>query len=197
VGRTLRSIACCAALLLGGCGLFEPRDPLPGGGPGSGCLTPNNPDNVVTNIVDQYAAIDGITCYTSMLDTAFTFHPDAADSIEALPDPVYANWNRAVESDVAAKLAADATFHFTAFDSQYAAPVISSDQRTQTRFYAYHLIVRGPIVAQAGSDTLFKGLADITFFQGSDAQWHVTTWVDKRDASGSRTWGYLRRLYRI
>jgi len=175
-----------------GCGLFKPRNPLPGGGPGSSCLTPNTPDNVVVNVIDHYAAVNGITCYTSMLDPTFAFHPDAADSIEALPDTVFANWNRDVESRVVSNIASDATFHVAVFDSQYAATITSPDQRTQTRFYAYHLVIHS-----SKPDTLYRGHADITFFQGSDAQWHITQWIDRRDSSGSRTWGYLRSIYRV
>jgi hypothetical protein len=177
-----------------GCGLFKPRDPRPGGGPGVNCATPNSPDNVVSNVTAHYAELAGVSCYTDMLDTSFTFHPDAADSIEALPDTVFNHWTRDIESRDANNVARDATFHVASLDSEYSARVISADQRTQVRFYAYHLIIHAP---QAAPDTLFRGLADITFFQGSDAQWHITNWVDKRDGSGARTWGYLRRLYRI
>lgn len=194
VGRVLGFAAVILVVQATGCGLFKPRDPLPGGGPGSGCLTPNTPDNVISNIIDHYAAVNGITCYTSMLDPTFAFRPDVADSIEALPDTVFSNWNRNVESGVVSNLATDATFRVAVFDSQYAPTVISPDQRTQTRFYAYHLVVRA---SRASPDTLFRGLADITLFQGGDAQWHITGWVDKRDSSGSRTWGYLRRVYRV
>ena len=175
-----------------GCGLFKPRDPRPGGGPGSNCLFANTPDNVVTNIIDHYAAVDGITCYTAMLDTSFVFHPDATDSIEALPDTVFANWNRDVETRSVQNIASDATFHLAVFDSQYAATITSPDQRTQTRFYAYHLVIHS-----SKPDTLYQGRADITFFQGGDAQWHITQWIDRRDSSGLRTWGYLRRVYRV
>jgi len=129
-----------------------------------------------------------------MLDASFAFHPDAADSNDALPDTVYANWNRDIEVRDATNIARNATFHVASFDSEYAARVISADQRTQVRFYAYHLIIHA---SQVAPDTLFRGLADITFFQGGDAQWHITNWVDKRDGSGARTWGYLRRVYRV
>lgn len=176
-----------------GCTLFGPRHPRPGGGTGVNCLTPNTPEAVVSNVIQHYASLAGVTCYNQMLDATFAFHPDAADSIQALPDTVYANWSRDIESRVAGNVAADATFHVAAFDSEYAARVISSDQRTQIRFYAYHLVIHASQV----SDTLFTGMADITFFQGSDAQWHITTWVDKRDASGARTWGFLRGRYRV
>lgn len=192
MNRMLRLGSVVLLIQVLGCGLFRPRDPLPGGGPGSDCLTPNTPDNVVTNIVNHYGAVNGITCYTSMLDQAFAFHPDATDSIEALPDTVFANWNRDVESRAVSNIASDATFHLAVFDSQYAAPVTSPDQRTQTRFYAYHLVIHS-----SKPDTLYQGRADLTFFQGSDAQWHIIEWIDRRDASGSRTWGYLRSIYRV
>jgi hypothetical protein len=180
--------------LVAGCGLFKPRDPLPGGGPSVSCLTPNIPDNVVTNVVDRYATVVGVTCYTQMIDTSFAFRPDAADSIQAGEPTPYANWNHDVEARVASELALDTAARLVSFDSLYAPTVISPDQRTQTRFYAYHLIIHA---SRAAPDTMFSGLADLTFYQGDDAEWHLTQWVDKRDASGLRTWGYLRRLYRV
>ncbi len=180
------------SLVLTGCGLFEPRDPRPGGGVGVSCLVPNTPENVIANLLDHYASGPGLTCYVSMLDSAFLFHPDGQDSIEALPDTVYASWNRDVEARVTSDLAANTTFRVAVIDTEYAPRVISVDH--QIRFYKYHLIIHA---SRAAPDTLFSGLADITFFQGTDAQWHITNWVDKRDGSGARTWGYLRRLYRV
>jgi hypothetical protein len=177
-----------------GCGLFKPRDVRPGGGAGVPCPAPNTPDDVITNLLANYASSVGLDCYTSMLDNAFTFHPDAADSIAA-PDTVYVNWTRDVESSVASLLAGNATFHQVFFDSTYASTVTSpGPPRTEVRFYAYHLIIHA---SQAGTDTLFSGLADLTIAQGSNTQWHIVNWQDRRDASGARTWGYLRRLYRF
>lgn len=177
------------------CGLFKPRDPRPGGGPGVNCAIPNSPDNVVSNIVNHYGELAGTTCYTDMLDASFAFHPDLTDSNELAPgDTSFVHWTHDVEARDARNIAADATFHLASLDSEYAARVISADQRTEVRFYAYHIILHA---SQAAPDTLFRGLADITFFQGADAQWHITNWVDKRDGSGARTWGYLRRVYRV
>src|SRR6185503_21302674 len=68
--------------LVAGCGLFKPRDPRSGGGPGVNCATPNSPDNVVANILAHYAELAGTTCYSDMLDASFAFHPDATDSNE-------------------------------------------------------------------------------------------------------------------
>lgn len=195
IGFKIATVA--AAVCLGGlwgCGLFSPRDPRSGGGPGTICLTPTTPSAVVENVRVNYALPAGKTCYEQMLDIAFAFHPDVADSIEALPDTVYSNWNRDVEVATNSGLASNGTFRSVAFDSEYAAPSISPDQRTQVRFYAYHLIVKASV---AVPDTLFQGLADITFVQGASEEWHITNWVDRRDASGRKSWGYLRRLFRF
>jgi hypothetical protein len=180
-----------------GCGLFKPRDVRPGGGAGVGCLTPNTPDDVVSNVIANYASSVGLQCYVAMLDAAFTFHPDAADSIEAAAagDTVYANWTRAVESTDASLLAGNATFHKTFFDSTYATTVtLPGPPRTEVRFYAYHLIIHA---LQVAPDTLFSGRADLTIVQGPDAQWHIVNWQDRRDTSGNKTWGYLRKQYRF
>src|SRR6267378_3086565 len=107
-----------------GCGLFKPRDPRPGGGPGVNCATPNSPDNVVANVANHYAELAGVSCYTDMLDTSFVFHPDAADSIEAGTDTVFAHWTHDVEARDAANVAGNAKFHVASFDSEYAARFI-------------------------------------------------------------------------
>lgn len=194
-GARSRALVIVLLTVLAGCSLFKPRDPRPGGGPVVNCATPNIPDNVVANLVNHYADLAGISCYTDMLDASFAFHPDLTDSNELAPgDTSYVHWTHDVEARDARNIAADATFHIASLDSEYAARVISGDQRTQIRFYAYHLILHA---SQVAPDTLFRGLADITFFQGGDAQWHITNWVDKRDGSGARTWGYLRRVYRV
>jgi len=177
-----------------GCGLFSPRDPLSGGGPGTVCLTPTTPAAVIANVQVNYALPAGRTCYEQMLDNTFVFHPDVADSIEALPDTVFAHWTRDVEIATNAGLASNGTFRSVAFDSEYAAPSISPDQRTQVRFYYYHLIIKASL---AVPDTLFQGLADLTLVQGFGEEWHITDWADHRDASGRRSWGYLRRLFRF
>ena len=194
---TVLALTVLATQMLG-CGIFSPRDPRPGGGPAVACLTANAPDDVVSNVVAQYASFPGHTCYSSMLDTSFTFHPDAGDSIDAATagqDTVYANWSASVESSVDLLLAREATFHMTVFDSMYATTVTSpGPPRTELRFYAYHLIIHAP---KPAPDTLFQGHADITFTQRPDAQWTITGWQDRRDGSGARTWGYLRRLYRV
>jgi hypothetical protein len=176
---------------MSGCGLFKPRDPDPGGGGASDCLTPNAPDNALTNVVRHYGIVTGITCYSSMLDSSFAFHPDVTDSIEALPG-IFSGWNRDVETTDAANVAGDSTFSVASLDSQYAVAVLSPDQRTLTRFYAYHLIAHS-----SKPDTLYRGHADLTLFQSGNGEWHITTWVDHRDGSGARTWGYLRSLYRV
>ena len=193
----MRAVALTLALIapqMLGCGLFKPRDVRPGGGAGVPCPAPNSPDDVVTNLLANYASSVGLECYTSMLDDSFTFHPDAADSLAA-PDTVYVNWTRAVESSVASLLAGNATFHQVFFDSTYASTVTSpGPPRTEVRFYAYHLISHA---SQAAPDTFFSGRADLTIVQGSNTQWHIVNWQDRRDPSGARTWGYLRRLYRF
>ena len=193
--RLQQALTILLLVSIAGCGLFKPRDPRPGGGPGVNCLTPNSPDNVVANLLAHYAELAGTTCYTDMLDAAFAFHPDVTDSNELAPgDTSFVHWTHDVEARDARNVAADAASHQVTLPTEYASRVISGDQRTEIRFYNYRVILHA---SQVAPDTLFQGLADITFFQGNDAQWHITNWVDKRDGSGARTWGYLRRVYRV
>lgn len=190
--RTVQWVVILLIVGMSGCGLFQTRTIKPGGGPGVPCATPNSPDDVVSNVVQNYARLSGLTCYTSMLDPVFLFHPDGSDSNEA-PPGTYLNWTRDVESRVSSTLAADDTFGVAVLDSEYAERVVV-DTRTQIRFYNYHLILHA---SRTQPDTLFRGLSDITFHEGADLRWRITDWVDKRDGSGLRTWGYARGLYRV
>lgn len=191
-GRRTAVAALLLLLPLAGCGLFEPRDPRPATDTGPRCRGLTAPDSLAINIEEQYGTLAGVTCFTSILDNSYLFHPDVQDSIDALPDSIYRNWNRTIESRVATNLAADAVYCAAVFDSQYAAPSVSPDLRTEVRFYAYHVLLR---TRSAPDTTRYQGLADLTFHQESGF-WHLTSWVDKRDASGLSTWGALRRTYR-
>jgi len=190
-GLAFALLAVTAALA--GCGLFEPRDPETPTTPSTRCRTRSAADSVIAIVQENYGAASGVGCYASGLDVTFAFHPDPADSIDD-PDPtIYVGWNKEVETRVTTNLAADAQFAQAVFDSEYAARDVSNDQRTETRHYAYHVLFQSKTL---GTQTRFQGLADITLQQGPDALWTITTWVDKRDASSSPTWGRLRRNYR-
>lgn len=182
---------------LAGCSLFEPRDPETGGGPTKPCPSRSAPDSLIAIVQQSYGDASNLTCYPTALDASFAFHPDPADSIEAGDvggvSP-YANWNQEVETRDAQNIAFNAQFApEVVFDSLYAPTDVSGDGTTQTRHYAYHLLFQSKT---EGGPTRYQGLSDITLRQGGDGFWTITVWVDKRDASGSPTWGRLRRVWR-
>lgn len=181
-----------AALLLPGCGLFKTRNPQKPTAT-SNCPARTTADNLVLTIRQSYGDSTAVTCYTSILDPAFEFHPDPADSLED-PTPFSTPWTQSVESQVATNVATAALFCRAVLDSEYATRYVSLDSKTQVRYYAYHLLFRPKT---SPDTTRYQGRADITFQQGADAFWTITVWVDKRDASGLPTWGRLRSLYRV
>lgn len=184
--------ACVAA---GACGLFETRDPLEPPPPVQGCrpLTGGPIPAVIPNIEDFYGRPSGLTCYNSVLDTAFIFHPDQQDSSQALPDTPYDGWDEVVEVNVNASIASLQDFMEVDFIQEYATAVISPDQTAQVRFLEYQLRVS----LQSAPDTVrYTGLADITFRRGADGQWKITDWVDRRGSVSDSTWGSFRREFR-
>lgn len=176
-----------------GCDLFRPRTPKPPGNTSVRCLNRILADSVQATIVQSYGSTSGLTCYTSSLDTSFMFQPDPTDLLED-PDPTkFANWNQAVETQDAIRIASDASFALAVFDTEYTAPSISPDGSIETHYYNYHVLFQS---VSSTSATRYQGRADITYQKGSDAQWRITAWVDKRDGSPYPTWGRLRRIYR-
>jgi hypothetical protein len=190
--RRLAFGAVVLALLAVGCGLFKPRDPVEiPGGPSvcSLCLDRTGANSVEANVQRTYGSDSCLTCYSDGLDESFAFHPDPTDSVQ-LPGK-FDNWNYDVESRVANGIASDTVFVTAVFDSEYTSRS-TPNQSTEIRGYAYHVVVR-----TTADSVRYQGLADITYHQGSDALWRITTWVDKRDGSGLPTWGQLRADYRV
>lgn len=192
VRRTIVVASCLAA---GACGLFEPRDPAPLMPPPQGCrpLTTGTLA-VVLNTQEFYGRAAGLTCYSSMLDPSFMFHPDGQDSSQALPQTPFIAWTDSVESRVCGNIASLQDTIFSIMLTDKGGAVISPDQTTELRFYDYLIQLR----FDAAPDTIrFTGVADLTFHRGVDGQWRITDWVDHRGGASDSTWGLLRRDHRF
>jgi len=190
----LAAAAVLAFAGIAGCGLFDTRDPRVPGISGERCRNLTDPDSLVENITVHYGQKSGTSCYSSMLDTAFAFHPDPTDSSNN-PDP-FAGWNRDIEARVTTNIAADSVQSFrVAFDSLYQTPTEDpGPPRRVTRFYEYHLLVNR--VGHADT-TRYQGRSDITFQQGANSSWTILNWQDNTDGSAFPTWGRLRADHRV
>lgn len=188
----LAAAAAAAVLAGGGCGLFKPRSPETPVAPAAPCLSPTGPDNLVANILVHYGNQAGTSCYNSMVDTAFAFHPDPVDSATN-PTP-YVDWNQTVETRVNSNIASDALFLTAVFDSSYQDPTITTSPQTETRYYAYHVLFRSRSQADT---TRYQGRAEIKFAQGASTFWSIVDWRDHSDGSTLPTWGRLRADHRV
>lgn len=177
-----------------GCGLFDTRDPRVPGIAGERCRNLTDPDSLVENIIVHYGQRSGTSCYNSMLDSAFAFHPDPTD-LSDNPGP-FLNWNRDVEARVTTNIAADSVQSFkVVFDSLYQTTTEDpGPPRKATRFYQYHILFN----RIGHSDTTrFQGRSDIIFKQGANSLWTILDWQDHRDGSAFPTWGRLRSDHRV
>ena len=171
------------------CGLFETRDPAEPEVPSQDCRPLTGSVAVTLNVEDSYGRSSLLTCYTSMLDTSFVFHPDPQDSLQN-PD-LFLGWDEVVEAGHNSRVATQQTFLVVDFQSEYQSPIISPDQTTETRFYVYVLRVSG-LVGGETTPARYTGLADITFRRGTDGQWRMINWADHRGSVSDSTWGLLR-----
>ena len=171
------------------CGLFETRDPQEPEPSGPDCLPLTNSAAVTRNIETAYGRNTLLTCYGSLLDTAFLFHPDPQDSLQ---NPIlFVGWDEQVEASHNSQVAALQTFIEVEFPSEYQNAIISPDQNTETRFFEYLLRVRG-LVPSDTTTARYTGRADITFRRGADGQWRIIDWADHRGSVSDSTWGLLR-----
>ena len=180
-------------LAIGACGLFETRKPTKPAPPTTGCrpLTSSPTMAVIPNVEDFYGRPGGVTCYSSLLDTSFVFHPDPQDSAQALPQTPYVGWDEVVEADVNSRIASQQDFMEVDFQFEYAPAIIATNQ--ETRFYPYQVRL-----SFTGSPQIvrYAGKADLTFRRGNDGQWRITDWVDHRSTVTDSTWGLLRATER-
>ena len=141
------------------------------------------------NVEDAYGRRDLTTCYNSMIDTSFAFHPDPQDSAQT-PER-FAGWDDVVEIGHNAKIALNQSFIEVDFLREYQTAIISTDQNTEVRFYEYQLRVSGLV---QGDSTIarYTGLADLTMRRGTDGQWRIVDWADHRGSVSDSTWGLLR-----
>ena len=193
---TMRRILCGVATVLLGmtvsCGLFETRDPQEPDPPDQQCRPLTSTAAVILNVEDSYGQNSLRTCYASMIDTSFMFHPDAQDSLQN-PDP-FAGWIDQVEISHNSQVATLQTFLEVDFQEN-GDPIISPDQNTELRFFDYTVRVGG----LEGNDPAIRrytGTADITFRRGTDGQWRMINWADHRGTVSDSTWGLLRSNHR-
>jgi hypothetical protein len=69
-------------------------------------------------------------------------------------------------------------------------PEDSIDQSASVRYYedlAYRLEFSEPTRA-----VTYSGKVDLWFEDDGTGEWYITKWIDKRDGSPNRTWGWLR-----
>lgn len=175
------------------CGLFETRDPAEPEVPSQDCRPLTSSFAVRLNVQDSYGRPSLRTCYESMLDTAFLFHPDPQDSLQN--PPLFAGWDEQVEAGHNSQIATLQTFIVVDFPSEYQPAIISPDQITEVRFYEYVVRVAG-LVPGVSDTARYTGLADITFRRGTDGQWRMVDWADHRGSVSDSTWGLLRSNHR-
>ncbi len=179
-----------AALAIGACGLFEPRDSQPPPGPGPTCRALTDSTQVMLSIQEYYARSTTATCYNALLDNSFTFTPDPQDVAQYLPQTPFVAWDDSVEVTDNSRIASLQDYVSVVFVGNYQPTITSDGGLTQQIFKQY--LVR--VSMSAAPDTVdYSGFADLTIHQGTDGQWRVTVWVDHRDsASGNSSWGILR-----
>src|SRR5262249_10867953 len=124
--------------------------------------------------------------------STFLFHPDNQDSLET--PLLYVGWDENIEARATQYMVSHLDSVKVFIDGIYAPPTIIDNPKTEIWYYQYHVFTWDNAVPDTSR---YQGLADITFMQTAGADWSITNWTDKRDASGFKTWGRLRGDNRV
>jgi hypothetical protein len=185
----IAALALAVGLLGAGC-LFQPREP---GDPIIGgevvWVPPATLGNALGNMkraldnkkLDNYGK--------SFSPLAFEMVLDPADEAE-LGQNEFTTWSAGQEEQRMSGILSSAAATLTV----YWVPRDSLDLQ-QTRYYEdlnYRLEFRGP-----SATVEYSGRVDLYFQDDGTGLWFITRWVDKRDGSSNRTWGWLRARNRV
>jgi len=121
----------------------------------------------------------------SFSDTGFELIIDPADESELGGNP-FTEWSATLEEQrmtgILSSVSAKITLTWTPRDS--------IDYSSSVRYYQ-DLVYRLKFEESTRSVT-YSGKADVWFTDDGQGQYFITKWVDKRDGSPNRTWGWLR-----
>lgn len=185
----IAALALAVVLLGAGC-LFQPREPEP--------PTPTNevvwvqPAALGNALGNMKRALDNkqlINYGRSFSPVSFEMVLDPADEAE-LGQNEFATWSASQEEQRMSGILSSTPATLTV----YWVPRDSLDLQ-QTRYYEdlnYRLEFRGP-----SGMAEYSGRVDLYFQDDGTGQWFITRWVDKRDGSSNRTWGWLRARNRV
>lgn len=192
--RVCRKLAAVAAFLtLGGC-LLETRNPGEPEAP-SVCnwITPEALGNGLSNMTCSLEAKVLTNYERTFSEESLEMTLDPADEGELGGNPMNP-WTAAQEAqrmsgilNSARAAAAELTVQWTLSDSV--------DEGQSQRYYddlGYRLtFAKGDSVAD------YSGKVQMWFEDDGTGQWFIVKWIDKRDGSGRRTWGWLRASNRV
>jgi hypothetical protein len=189
--HSIRAAALTLAVLLLGAGcLFQPRVPEdPRQTPEVTWVPPAALGNALGNMQRALDNKQLINYGKSFSPVSFELILDPADEAE-LGQNEFATWSASQEEQRMSGILSSTT----ATLAVYWVPRDSLDLQ-ETRYYEdlnYRLEFRG-----ASGTVEYSGRVDLYFQDDGTGQWYITRWVDKRDGSNNRTWGWLRARNRV
>ncbi|MBD3237358.1 MAG: hypothetical protein GF330_11680 [Candidatus Eisenbacteria bacterium] len=177
-------------LLGGGC-IFDTREPE--GGPGGPQVEWVNPETMGNALGNMQRALEAkvLTNYgRSFSEDGLEMILDAGDEAELGGNP-FDSWSAAQEeqrmSGIVNSAEAELEVRWTVRDSV--------DETSSERYYEdleYLLTFE-----KADSVAEYSGQVDLWFEDDGAGLWFITKWIDKRDGSGRRTWGWLRASNKV
>lgn len=177
-------------LLLGGC-IFDTREPK-GGGNGEGVewVSPETMGNALGNM-QRALEVKILTNYGRSFSEEELVMDLAEGDKQELGDNPFESWSAAQEeqrmSGILNSTEAELAITWTVTDSL--------DEGESTRYYRdlqYLLTFEKP-----DSVAEYSGEVDLWFEDDGAGLWYITQWIDKRDGSGLRTWGWLRASNKV
>lgn len=183
--RRAGALGLVLVVLAGGC-IFEPReaqDPTQVSGPPwvpplyLGNALGNMKRSLESKVLTNYGRAFSGTSLLMELDPS-----DLSDLGENLFDPWSASQEEARMTGILNGTTATLSVTWTVGDSL--------DESSSERYYRdlrYRLTF-----TRSGISVVYSGMVDLYFTDDGTGSWYVTKWVDKRDGSANRTWGWLR-----
>lgn len=175
------------AILLGGCGIFETRDPEPPETVRSTYLTPTSPDIVIDNLTFSIAEKNSENYSKNISEMSFQYIPDSKSQL--LYEHIFSSWNKQSE-----KFYMDNLIGATTPSSS---SVLFLDNKRFTQINSDSALFQADYIfvfqhSRAGVPKSSRGNVNITLAADNDDLFYIRKWEDFRQNDTDFTWSEFK-----
>ena len=190
-GKLIAGLTIC--IHLGACSLFDTREPEPPDrGDGSAFIQPDQPRDVIDNLVNAIASLNQVNYLRCLSDLGFEYTP--TNQAQNNAPEIWVSWNKQDEEIYFSNLRSSAE-NFQGHQLQFSNENYSQDSGNTQLYTADYVLSVEHSRISASVPTVATGSLRMTLSTGEDGLWAIESWTDIPD-SDRFSWSNMRATFR-